>query len=534
VQLFNLILIYFCFCFNIAFPSVFISHLINKTDQTVKLFFSTEKRENIGISMKRSILTGDNQDNALSSYDNGNRTTFVSIPPKTLVSLSGAQIPLNYSDSYPKIAIQIGFGDQSNPVYLSQNSGGKGISFIIIQREKYIEEFKTTLIYSGSYSISKRVKHAEGLLQAGEKFILEINSPDSLSIYPWKEEIIKEYTNPNKLQAQELLHKAIMNDAAEDIIEAIKLGANINLGVGNQAPILIALMMNKATAFRELLNSGANVNIRYQNDPLVLYFIKTVQLDRALSLFNKGLILSEKDKSDIINYLMRTPWNASFLNFYFEILKNVGYDFKVGFTEKDLSKNQWFSFLKNIANSSNSYGNAILHGLGLFIEYGANPNQIFYLDEGLSWTPIFTIFNSYLKSNIASRLWGGMADLISDMLIKGANIDLLFKAQGSSKEDTLLSYALNFYEGPTLTPSTQEELFNFLLDKGASLELAMDLYLKNGGFPNKKNLLNWVVRKNKPKVVQQLINAGAYKTREDLELAIKNGFGEIINILWTN
>ncbi len=91
-----------------------------------------------------------------------------------------------------------------------------------------------------------------------------------------------------KRRAQEMLYRAILNDSAENIMQATDAGADVNLEINNKSPLMIATLLRKITAFEALLNAGANANIEAKK--LVEITVKLGNFRPVRILLERGVI----------------------------------------------------------------------------------------------------------------------------------------------------------------------------------------------------------------------------------------------------
>jgi ankyrin repeat protein len=96
-------------------------------------------------------------------------------------------------------------------------------------------------------------------------------------------------------KAKDMLHKAILNNSAEDVRKAAQAGADIDNDKGGKAPLLLALSLQCYVAFSELIKLGAKVDVT-QEVLSIAY--------NELALGNiKSIILLLKEASDASGYL---------------------------------------------------------------------------------------------------------------------------------------------------------------------------------------------------------------------------------------
>lgn len=78
---------------------------------------------------------------------------------------------------------------------------------------------------------------------------------------------------------QNMLHEGIMNNSAEDIKRAVKLGANVNEDKDGNSPILWAILLKRDNAVEALLQCGAQ-----SSEAFVCYALKVNNLKAAALL----------------------------------------------------------------------------------------------------------------------------------------------------------------------------------------------------------------------------------------------------------
>ncbi len=361
----------------------------------------------------------------------------------------------------------------------------------------------------------------------------------------------------------EFLQQAIVKDSVEDIKKAIQAGADINQGIGQIPPLLSAVLLEKDNAVKELLNNGSNPNISYQNSPLLLYLLRHLKIELGLKFVQAGLKLSDVEKQAVVNHMLFNTFYRPDQS-YFDILSRIGYDVKDNFENSDLSKNKWYNLLvKHPLGYKNGKpfgysGLPAVNQIKLFIENGANPNHIFILPDGSTFTPLLLIIDSYL----AACKWGSISgfinesyyqkttkDLLTVLLNASVNINQHANPISKEKEDSALSMVLTgegnmlgitrkINQGRLYTSTRKANLgfiIEFLIHNKALVEEAVSLYLKNGGLPDKEiggnKILFWAIEKNNVKVVKILIDAGAQVTEQFLKRALEIGNPDIIKFI---
>lgn len=515
-----LLLVLFILSSSVTVCRVYISEVINNTLQPATIHYSSS--ENITLVSSKSITTGEQIPTEIKKQ---RQYTTIMLPAQSIVSLEGAYIPDGTGDTYGKL--KTGFKLTA--------FGGK--KFIIRQKNNWIEyipDEKSIIFTDKNFT---RISQ-ENIVKNG-KYVLDISLPAQLIITPRTEEKIQQYVNPGNLQPQELLHQAITNNSVEDVKKAIQAGANVNQGIGNQPPLLLAVISEKYKAAEELLNNGANPNITYKQKPLFMQLIGPNKLEMANLFLNKALNLSDQQKQEAINLLLNQPYELD--DNVIKALNKLNYNIATNFNDPDLNKNKWYRLLVKHSMGTRQgvpFGHAGLPGshlVSFFIKNGANSNQIFTLPDNSTWTPLLLIVDSYMQASNQGNINEGhyqseTKKILSILLDAGANINL--QATPDNNNETPLSLALK--------SDTKGEIIQFLVKKGASVDQAINLFLQNGGSPQKeilypkRTLIYWAVENNNPQAVQLLINAGAHKDNKILQFAISKGHSQIIELLMPN
>ena len=339
-----------------------------------------------------------------------------------------------------------------------------------------------------------------------------------------------------KTTPQELLDQAIINDSSKGVVAALQKGANVNVGIGNQPPLLIAIISKKYHAAKALLFRKANPNIIYLAKPLYQQVLG--KWDMLNAFLKNGLNLSDAEKKDLWKQLPLTNSGSM------ESLKLLDYNFKANFENTDLTKNDWYKLLSLPPRTHENKYSLVR----LFIGYGANPNILFTKEDQTTYTPLLLVIDSYVKNSKDVNI-----NRVLKVLIEAkANVNQLSKPYGS--EESALSFAIS--NDKKNAPTTK--IISLLLTKGALFDESINLYLKNGGDPNriisieiayeKFSLLLIAVKLNNINAVKALLKAGANvniknppnpaskspvfkNTYTALKFAIEKGYGEIIGIL---
>lgn len=516
----------FLLSLQILYADIYISEVVNNTNLDVYMTYPVSNIATIIRSL--SIMSGDNISSSTSTKDGKKIFT---LSPFSITYLKYANIPLE-SQGGVQIEVAKGVMQLRLPnVMMSQHNR-------VLVTPNCVE------MLDSKYRSTRMLQNE---LNESVSYTLEINGYDKLALSPSNDEKLAPYINPKKISAQEFLHQAIVNDSGEDIERAIKLGADINNGIANQAPLLMAILLGHKKAIDKLLKYDVDPNIVYQQKHIIFTLLKSWDMALILDLFKKGANLSKKEKEEVVSYIMiGSPFQLN--EDAILVLKKCDYNISVNFNSTDLAVNKWYNLLvKHNAGTHKDkpVGYAVLPSLQmveLFLKYGANPNQLFILSDGTEWTPILLALENYRYAAESPVNMTMLINMLKALLINGANINQAAKIS-VDHEESPLSYALKYDDNGFL--------IDFLVKQGASIEMALDLFLKNGGSPTKMlkdplkygpfSLLWWAVDHNNPKAVQLLIDAGVKNTAQTiadksspLNLAITKRYDEIIKILMSN
>ncbi|HDZ26985.1 hypothetical protein LCGC14_1027860 [marine sediment metagenome] len=207
---------------------------------------------------------------------------------------------------------------------------------------------------------------------------------------------------------EEMLHKAILNDSPEEIIEALNGGANINQGKDGKPPILLAVLLKKSNAIESLVQCGANVDVSYAGYSLVLHAVRLYDIRSALVLVKTGSKFSgyiDDIKRNVMDYVVGGGSGGNdplYLEFIQELI-NRGYNIH----SSHWNTNIFYCLLRK--------GGGSTEVIKLFLNNDVDPNQIIdtsQLITGSSWTPLMLAVSSGDKETIEILISAG-ADLNS-------------------------------------------------------------------------------------------------------------------------
>lgn len=319
---------------------------------------------------------------------------------------------------------------------------------------------------------------------------------------------------------QEALHAAVLKGSSVEILGAIAEGANVDMGIGSQPPLLLAVLLGKSSSVLSLLNNGAKANVTHQGKSLAFHAIKNSDLVSALHLIEKGADFSgEIDGLDAFTYVS-SKFNSfrqgaqkqAFFDLMNAMVKN-GYNLQDNFNNKDLKNNALYLALKN----NQTYHVCLFFGFDNQLKNnpyrdlsGANPDQIFALPDGSTWTPLLMTMK-HIMDDKKQLSYTGIHTLLT---YNKPDLNKQAKPDGKISH-TPLSYCLSHY------PYDHDLPLGFILDqlleKGANLAEAIDIFIKNGGsthcmfetqWRGSWNLLGMAIYYNKPDAVKRLLEAG--------------------------
>ncbi len=313
-------------------------------------------------------------------------------------------------------------------------------------------------------------------------------------------------------ELQTILHSGILNNSAQEILDAVKLGANVNLEIDGKLPIFIAISLKKINAIEVLkkigavipsldnmmyraiindnpdqiryaVNSGANVNSLgkaipwAKNNAIVALLecgavpsfdhveqsIKVGDIKSALLLL-KNLPKHARDSrkfkqnilhsKDIFQYVVSEldPFAIFELQLEFlQLLIDYGYNINgSSYTNPSIYSDQSPASAWVNAIESPFYSDKILE---LLMKNGANPNQCIY-DGGTIWHPLFIAIQSNNTRAVKFLLNAG-ADI---NLIGGPSVRGNARSTSTSKQNPLgYAQALKNYHG-----QQNDEIINIL------------------------------------------------------------------------
>ena len=291
-----------------------------------------------------------------------------------------------------------------------------------------------------------------------------------------------EYKDTLSRHLEKKIHQAIMNDSAQEVRQAIELGADIEHGRDYKVPLLEAVLSKKSNAIKELLEHHVNIDIIHSGCNLVQNAMQQCDVKSALLLVRAGADSSQKGTSqplmDMALWELATNHFPDARNQYFEFLReliNRGYNLNSGylmsrtmivFAKNPVAKIQCFEFLRELIshgydlNDGNCNRNALYNALcgypekellEFFIKNGANPNKLITIDQRNSWTPLFNAINisDVQKSMVAVKV----------LLDAGADINK--KASPDSVLQTPLFFAIKKHGN--------DGVVDLLIERGAGL-----------------------------------------------------------------
>ena len=191
-------------------------------------------------------------------------------------------------------------------------------------------------------------------------------------------------------QPQEMLQKAILNNSAIEVRNAVQAGADINNGKDGKSPLIWALLLQRQEAFAELIRLGSNVHVTYEGVSLVLHALKLDDLKSALLLLNNGANCSGSIGIDAIKLIcccVRSckSDNATILEFVQDLIK-------LGCAPNEFWANGDLYLRRNLSSEI----------IKLIIKNGANPNYRLSCFPNGYYNPLYSaIANSNIEATKA-------------------------------------------------------------------------------------------------------------------------------------
>jgi ankyrin repeat protein len=246
--------------------------------------------------------------------------------------------------------------------------------------------------------------------------------------------------NPN---AQALLLKAIANDSKEEIMRAIRIGADVNYVQGGMSPLLMAILLKKDEALLFLMEQGAQPNKTMFEYAASLGYIKMAYLlARIIGLDINGTYCFNSTETTLLQYainnaigcngcntscdIVRTTLNEG-VNDYYEVIAML---IKDGAQCDDnttahfcavLPPNKAMPLLQELINRGYNPSSYLSHSviysseeiLRLVLKNGANPNHVFAVGniEGSICTPLFNAIMDGASQSIIEILLNAGADI---------------------------------------------------------------------------------------------------------------------------
>jgi len=283
---------------------------------------------------------------------------------------------------------------------------------------------------------------------------------------------VKIPAEPNKtnqlmtLQPQEMLHKGILNDSAEEIKNAVALGANVNKPIEEKSPILWAVLLKKSNAVEALLDFGVKTDK------------STIELALKLNDIKSAVIIAIKGKHDLdTEYLGRCLFqhcieNNSKIGCLNAILELI----KAGANLKYIDSNTGMSLKDYILNLSNPIGDHAEENYDLVIQTcieifsqminrGMSINYFWFADKCTWYAKFYEDTTSCKK-------------FLEFLLSNHGNINYRFSIPGISSASQWTPLFVAIEKG-------NAKILQLLLDAGANINEKVIPYPKNAGRPGR-------------------------------------------------
>ena len=239
---------------------------------------------------------------------------------------------------------------------------------------------------------------------------------------------------------QDILYKGILNNSKEEIKKAIQLGADVNLPINGNAPLALALILDKNNSLDTLLeynviidNSLIQYAIGKKKFKLAFFFMKKCCININTTFKGYTLLQHSLSERDIETALLLIKAGAdysqkTFIGNWPRSVMECAIIFNNTSREKENGKitlNLIEELIKRGYNVNNAwslgFGSTGFHGLfngnleilKLFLKNGADPNYTIYATEGpynlpgTTWTPLMRAAYSCDKEAVKLLLKSG-------------------------------------------------------------------------------------------------------------------------------
>lgn len=268
--------------------------------------------------------------------------------------------------------------------------------------------------------------------------------------------------NPN---AQALLLKAIANDSKEEIMRAIRIGADVNYVQGGMSPLLMAILLKKDKALQFLMEQGAQ-----PNKTMFDYAIEQGRNIKSAYLLAKRMGFDVNAKYRIWSQditLLQFALSQDKIDFELaailmkdgaycdhDIMKHIRF-----YSEHDIK--HLIQLMQGLLNCGCDLNSALTNNniyfneeaLKWVLQNGGNPNHVFVeniSNSGTFRTPLFTAIEQ-----------GASLSIIEILLNAGADVNQKAKLYPSDKIQTPLAFAIS---------QNRQDIVEFLIIRGATLE----------------------------------------------------------------
>lgn len=169
---------------------------------------------------------------------------------------------------------------------------------------------------------------------------------------------------------QEMLYQAVLKNSAEEVNQAIDLGADVNFVTNGKPQIFWALKLKKLKAFETLLDNEATIN-----EELIFEAMRCETYKEAYAMVQKCKNISQKTADTIYELIICDRGNRK--EFFFEMLET-----SISFGSIDINE-RWHALIRD--NKHNIFTKQFVD---FFIKKRANPNYIGNVSQSQYYTPL--------------------------------------------------------------------------------------------------------------------------------------------------
>lgn len=300
--------------------------------------------------------------------------------------------------------------------------------------------------------------------------------------------VIEKQIDP--VNAQAMLHNAIINDSAEEINQSVQIGANINQGKDGKSSLMWATLLRKPSAVKTLLELGAEADEKLVQYAIQLFDIKSAALMAIQSgCINSGFKSANMREFNGNNRINSTLLAHAIIQGDFEsaifLLKNNA---SIGCVNDQYIGNKIIScIIKHFTNTDSDSDTLILEMCHELLNSGYQPDGIWSYAQDIRW-PEDNEANIFYKEK-----------LLKFFLNNGANPNYFRRQYSPYEEWKSLPIFQAIYYG-------NKQSVKILLDAGADVNAQVPS--ANSRYPV-SSPIKFAIDQGKPDIVEILLEYGA-------------------------